>query len=116
MLRVFTKNNVNKEFFPTQIEIQTTVSRSNVRGVPEAMTRTALRQVREQNRGRPPIEGQYVHYYDTEESDFPNPSTVNSRTIRHEWPTPAQNSALHICLVNLSTTKLHWLSLMTIDP
>jgi len=32
-----------------------------VRGVPEAMTRTALRQVREQNRGRPPIEGQYMY-------------------------------------------------------
>ena len=63
--------------------------------MPEAMTRIALRQLHEQNRGRPPIEGQYVHYYDTEESDLPVPSTVNSRTIRHEWPTTAQNSSLH---------------------
>jgi len=59
------------------------------------MTRTALRQVREQNRGRPPIEGQYVHYYDAEESDLHIPSTVNSRIIRHEWLTTAQNSSLH---------------------
>jgi len=40
-------------------------------GVPEAMTPTALRQVREQNRGKPPVEGQYIHYYGTEENDLP---------------------------------------------
>jgi len=65
MSRDFTKND-QYGISSLQIETQTTVSRPNVRGVPEAMTRTALRQVREKNRGTPLIEGQYVHYYDTD--------------------------------------------------
>ena len=61
MSRVFTKNDQYGIFSP-QVKTQTAVTRSSVRGLPEAMTRTALRQVREQNRGIPPVEGQYVHY------------------------------------------------------
>ena len=48
MSRVFTKND--------QFGISSPFNGSNLRGVSEAMTRTALRQVREQNRGKP-VEG-----------------------------------------------------------
>jgi len=95
MSRVFTKNDQYGISSP-QIEVPTTAPRSNFKGLPEAMTRTALRQVREQIEvSNHKVEEQYIPYYGTEENDSPVPWRVDTRTIRNEWPIQAQKSSLY---------------------